>query len=71
MNAHGITVMCHIAPPLVSLKQLKPGSVQVCQSIVFIGKVIGIDCGFLLTGNFQYIKDTVGFGIIFELHSII
>ena len=54
-NAHSITVMCHIASPLVSWKQLKPEIVQVYKSIVFIGKVIGIDCGFSLTGNFQCI----------------
>ena len=51
-------------PPLVSWKQLKPGSMQVCKPIVFIGKVVGIDCGFSLTGNFhcitfKHIRDQV------------
>ena len=61
-NAHGITVMCHIAPPLANWNQLKPGSMQACNPIVFIGKVVRIDCGFSLTVNFQCItfivKDT-------------
>ena len=47
-NAHGITVICHTAPPLASWKQLKPGTMEVCKPIAFIGKVVGIDCGFLL-----------------------
>ena len=50
MNAHGISVMYHIAPPLANWNQLKPGSMQLCNPIVFIGKVVGIDCGFSLTG---------------------
>jgi len=54
--------MCHIAPPLANWNQLKPGSMQVCNPIVFIGKVVRIDCGFSLTVNFQCItfivKDT-------------
>ena len=54
-NAHGITVMYHIAHPLVNWNQLKPWSMQVHNPIVFIGKVVGIDCGFPLTGNFQCI----------------
>ena len=48
-NAHGITVMYHIPTPLANWNQLKPGSIQVCNPIVFIGKVVGIDCGFSLT----------------------
>ena len=55
MNAHVITVMYHIAPPLTNWKQLKPGNMQVCKPIVFIGKVVGIDFGFSLIGNFQCI----------------
>ena len=54
-NAHGITVMCRTAPPLMRWKQLKPGSMRACKPIVFIGKVVGIDCGVLLTRNFQCI----------------
>ena len=45
-NAHGITVMYHIAPPLENWNQLKPENMQVCNFIVFIGKIVGIDCGF-------------------------
>ena len=51
-NAHGKTVMYHIAP-LVSWKQLKPGIMQVSKPIVFIGKIVGIDCGFSLIGTFS------------------
>ena len=60
MNAHSITAI--ISPPLANWNQLKPGSMQVCNPIVFMGKVVEIDCEFLLTGNFQCItfivKDT-------------
>ena len=76
-SAHGITVMCHTAPPLASWKQLKPGGMQGCKPIVFIGKVVEIDCGFLLTRNFQCIvfivKDThfnCGFWYHFSIASI-
>ena len=54
-NAHGITVRYHIAPSLANRNRLKPESMQVCNPIVFIGKVVGIGCGFSLTGNFQCI----------------
>ena len=52
-NAHGITVMYHIATPLANWNQLKPGGMQVCNPIVSIGKVVGIDCGFSLTRTFS------------------
>ena len=61
-NAHGITVMYHIAPPLANWNYLKPGSMQVSNLILFIGNVVGIDCVFSLTEKFQCItfivKDT-------------
>ena len=60
MHIVAITVMYHIVPPWQT-----GSSISQEASIVFIGKVVGIDCGFSLTGNFQCIT------IISGLQSII
>ena len=65
---------CYVAPPLKSWKQLKPGSVESCKPIVFLGKLVGIDYGFSLAEDFQCVIFTVqdihfncSFGIVFAL----
>ena len=56
-NTHGIIIlMHHIAPPLENWNQLKQGSMQVCNPIVFIGKIF-IN-GKLSVHLHLYVKDT-------------
>jgi len=61
-EGRGCTYQANHEYTLANWNQLKPGSMQVCNPIVFIGKVVRIDCGFSLTVNFQCItfivKDT-------------
>ena len=69
-------MVCLICTPEVQGPQARGLRVYISgNSIVFIGKVVGIDCGFSLIGNFQcitfIIKDTHFDGIISALLSII